>query len=133
MWGKAVRKVRTTVASAPSQPVVTGLMAHQMPDDPTRVVLAWQPAVGASDYQIEMAQGSDVTDPDVSWSRVADTSATDYVLTLLYSSQTLIRVRGMGLAAGPWVADSVGSLINLMWTTDTTAMWTADANAMWSA
>ena len=132
--GVVAAAIRTSaLPRATTQPVVTGLMAHQMPDDPTRVVLAWQPAVGASDYQIEMAQGSDVTDPDVSWSRVADTSATDYVLTLLYSSQTLIRVRGMGLAAGPWVADSVGSLINLMWTTDTTAMWTADANAMWSA
>lgn len=132
--GVVAAAIRTSaLPRATTRPVVTGLMAHQMPDDPTRVVLAWQPAVGASDYQIEMAQGSDVTDPDVSWSRVADTSATDYVLTLLYSSQTLIRVRGMGLAAGPWVADSVGSLINLMWTTDTTAMWTADANAMWSA
>ena len=114
-------------------PVVGGLMARRIPGDNTRAVLAWRPAVGAESYQIEMASGIDPTDPTVSWTRTADTSASNYVLTLLFAAQTLIRVRGIGLTAGPWIAAALGTLIPNMWNTDATPMWTADANPMWSS
>jgi len=43
-------------------------------------------------------------------------------------------VRGLGLAAGPWVAAAIGTLIADMWNLDPrTPMWTSDANPMWSA
>lgn len=115
-----------------TKPVVRGLLARRIPGDNTRAVLAWQAAAGAETYQIEMAEGSDVDDPSVSWTRVADTSAAHHVITLLYAAKTLIRVRGVGLAAGPWAAAALGTLITQMWNTDATPMWTADSNAMWS-
>lgn len=114
-------------------PVVGGLMARRIPGDNSRAVLAWRPAVGAESYQIEMASGIDPNDPNVTWTRTADTSASNFVLTLFFAAQTLIRVRGIGLAAGPWVAAALGSLIPDMWNTDATPMWTTNANPMWSS
>jgi hypothetical protein len=123
----------SSLPRAVTRPVVTGLMAQLMPDDITRAVLAWRPAVGADLYQIEMASGTDVDDPDVNWTRMADTTATNHVVAMLYTAQTLIRVRGIGLAAGDWTAAAMGSLVHYMWTTDAAAMWTSDSNLMWSS
>lgn len=44
----------------------------------------------------------------------------------------MVRVRGLGLAAGDWAASAFGLLIPQMWNTDPTPMWTAESNAMWS-
>ena len=107
-------------------PVVSGLMARRIPGDNSRAVLAWRPAVGAVSYQIEMASGIDPSDPTVTWTRTADTTATNFVLPLFFAAQTLIRVRGIGLTAGPWVAAALGTLIPNMWNTDATAMWTTE-------
>ena len=114
-----------------TQPVVKNLIARRMPSDLTRAVLAWRPAPNAEIYQIEMAEGWDVTDPDVSWTRTADTTAAQHVVTILYANQTLIRVRGLGLAAGPWVTASLGSLIGDFWLADTATFWGADASIFW--
>ncbi|WP_426033345.1 host specificity factor TipJ family phage tail protein [Cypionkella sp. TWP1-2-1b2] len=114
-------------------PLVSGLMARRIPGDNGRAVLAWRPASGAETYQIEMASGIDPSGPTVSWTRTADTSAANHVITLLFAAQTLIRVRGVGLTAGPWIAAALGTLIPNMWNTDATPMWTADANPMWSS
>jgi hypothetical protein len=118
---------------AVTRPVAAGLLARLMPGDSNRAMLAWRPAPGAEVYQIEMAEGSDVTDPDVSWTRVAETTAAHRAVTMLYPDQALIRVRGVGLVAGPWVARSIGDLIDLMWTgADSDLMWTgADSDLMW--
>jgi hypothetical protein len=125
--------ITSALPRAVTQPVVAGLMARLMPDDATRAVLAWRPAAGADVYQVEMASGTDIDDPDVNWTRTADTSATNHVIALLYASQTLIRVRGIGLAAGPWTAAALGSLLYYMWTTDDALLWTGDSNPMWSS
>ncbi|KAF0174089.1 MAG: hypothetical protein FD162_1324 [Rhodobacteraceae bacterium] len=116
-----------------TMPVVGGLLARRIPGDNSRAVLAWRAAAGADGYQIEMARGTDITDPTVTWTRVADTTAAHHVITLLYAAQTLIRVRGVGLTAGPWVIAALGTLIPNMWNTDPTAMWTLNANPMWSS
>lgn len=129
----AVPIVTSNLPRVITLPVVGGLMARRIPGDNSRAVLAWRPAVGAESYQIEMASGIDPLDPNVTWTRTADTSAANYVLTLFFAAQTLIRVRGMGLAAGPWVAAALGSLIPDMWNTDATPMWTTNANPMWSS
>ncbi len=113
-------------------PVVTGLIGRAMPGDSTRVLIAWQPAPGADHYRLEMAEGTDPADPNVTWTRVADTTATSYVLQLLAPAKTLIRVRGVGLGAGPWNATTVGSLIGLFWLADTASFWGADAAPFWS-
>lgn len=116
-----------------TQPVVSRLFARRQPSDANRVVLGWRPAPGAETYQIEMAQGTDVADPNVSWTRTADTSAASQVITIFYPTQTLIRVRGVGLAAGPWIAATLGSLIGDFWLADAAAFWGADASIYWRA
>jgi hypothetical protein len=117
----------------PVLPVVTGLGARRMPGDTLRAVFAWVPAPGADLYQVEMAEGADPLDPLVTWTRAGDTTGSSYVLSLLHPNRTMIRVRGLGLAAGPWVASTLGSLILNFWNSDPTPMWTADANPMWSS
>ena len=53
-----------------------------------------------------------------------DTTASHYIIRLLFADRTLVRVRALGLAAGPWVADSLGTLIPAMWSADDSApMW----------
>lgn len=116
----------------PVQPAVADLNARRIPGDATRAVLSWRPAPGAELYQVEMAEGADIADPDVSWTRTADTTAAHQVIGMLYADRTLIRVRGIGLAAGPWAAAALGDLIPYMWTADDAAMWTADSNPMWT-
>ncbi len=100
------------------RPAVTSLLARRMPGDALRIFLTWRPAPGAEIYQVEMAEGSDVEDQVVSWTRVAETTAAHHVVSLLYSSATLIRVRALGLAAGDWLARAYGDLIADMWNTD---------------
>jgi len=114
-------------------PVVARVRAALMPGDATRVLLSWQPAPGADLYQIEMAEGSDPSDPTVSWTRVGDTTSTNYIVTLLYASRSLIRIRGVGLMAGAWAATSIGSLVPNFWFADPTGFWQADANPFWSS
>jgi hypothetical protein len=116
-----------------TQPVVTGLLARRVPNDATRALFAWNPAPDATNYHLEMAEGLDPFATTVSWTRVADTTASNSVQTLLYAARTMIRLRGIGLAAGPWQYATLGSLIIDMWNTDATLMWTADANLMWSS
>ena len=80
-----------------------------------------------------MAEGADVADPAVSWTRIGDTSATTYAATLLSPARTMIRIRGTGRATGPWIAATLGSLIAEFWNpSPATAFWTADGNVMWS-
>lgn len=116
-----------------TRPVVAGLIARKVPNDATRVLVAWRPAPNADIYQIEMAEGSDPTGSAVSWTRVGDTTAAQYHLTLMYAARTMVRVRGVGLTEGPWVAAALGTLIPNFWNTDLTPFWTLDTNAMWSS
>jgi len=78
-----------------------------------------------------MAEGDDPLDPTVSWTRIADTTASSIVLALLHSNRSLIRVRGVGLAAGPWRATSIGTLLGLFWLNDAALHWGPDASLYW--
>lgn len=114
-------------------PVVDGLFARRVLGSATRVVLGWRPAAGAEAYSVEMASGDDPGDSGLAWTRVVDTSAAQAATELLYAAKTLIRVRGAGLAAGPWVSTSLGALIPEFWNLDpTTPLWTWDGDPMWS-
>ena len=112
-------------------PVVDGLMARLMEDEPDRAVLAWRPAPGADLYQIEMAEGADLADPNVSWTRVAETTASQHFVTVLHPARTMIRVRGIGLAPGPWIAGAFGSLVGLYWLAGGAVFWGADIDDHW--
>lgn len=114
------------------RPTVAGLFARRVPGSATRIVLGWRPAAGADSYNVEMAAGEDAGDPDLAWTRVADTSAPQAMSELLYAARTVVRVRGIGLAAGPWIATTLGALIPEFWNTDDTPFWTYDGDPMWS-
>ena len=114
------------------QPVVRDLFASKIPGDAIRCVLGWRPAAGADVYHVEMAEGTNVADPNAEWTRIADTSAATQAQFLLHARRTMIRVRGVGLAPGPWVGATLGSLIPLVWNTDATPAWTVDSNPAWS-
>ncbi|MEI6099244.1 MAG: host specificity factor TipJ family phage tail protein, partial [Alphaproteobacteria bacterium] len=116
----------------PTKPVVKGLYARRIPGDAIRAVFGWRAAPGAEIYDLEMAEGSDVDNPTAGWVPVANTASTQRAVQLLFVNRTMIRVRGSGLAVGPWLAATLGSLIPYMWNTDDTAMWTNDTDPMWS-
>ena len=64
--------------------------------------------------------------------RVADTAMTQRAAQLMYTNRTMVRVRGSGLAAGPWIAATLGALIPDFWLSDDTPFWTADTDPFWS-
>lgn len=114
-------------------PVVSGLIGRTVPGDATHILIAWQPAPNADIYQIECAEGYDVADPTVTWTRAGDTTASQYQIRLIYASRTMIRVRGVGIKEGPWIASALGSLITEFWPLlPTDLFWKPDPSLMWS-
>lgn len=113
-------------------PVITSLNLKSSTSDVSKVLAVWTPAPGADTYQIEMASGTDPNAAGLVWTRVAETTANNWAVTALYGSQTLIRVRGVGLVAGPWSALFYGSVSDYMWVNDAANMWNAtDTTLMW--
>lgn len=115
----------------PVLPVVAQLLARLVPDGIGRTVIAWRPAPGAELYQVEMAEGADLSDPDVSWTRVAETTASQHLVTVLDTASTMVRVRGLGLAPGPWIAGLLGELVGLYWLDPDLTFWGADPDLHW--
>lgn len=112
-------------------PVVGQLLARLTPDAPGLAVLAWRPAPGADLYQVEMASGTDLSDPAVSWTRAADTTATQVLVPVLDPARTMVRVRGLGLAPGPWIGAVLGELVGLYWLANDLPFWGADPDLHW--
>lgn len=109
-----------------TSPVIYGLTASSMPDDPDRMVITWQPAAGADHYLIEQSNG------DGAWTRIGDVSAASFSAIALYGPETIIRVAAVGLTRGPWVECAYGQLASYFWTNDSSTFWTSDATLMWS-
>ena len=131
--GVVAPPIRTSgLPRRPTKPVVSGLFARRIPGDATRAVFGWRPAQGAEIYNLEMAEGDNVADPDTGWTRVADTAMTQRAAQLMYTNRTMVRVRGSGLAAGPWIAATLGALVPDFWLSDDTPFWTADGDPFWS-
>jgi hypothetical protein len=113
-------------------PLIADLTLRSSTTDNSKALLTWTPAPGAETYQIEMAAGSNPYAANLVWTRVGETSANNFAVTALYGAQTLIRVRGVGLTAGPWVALFYGSSADYMWVSDGQLMWQTDAaSLMW--
>ena len=112
-------------------PVVTQLLARLVPGESTRCVIAWAPAPGADSYHVEMAEGSDLTDTTVSWTRVHETTATQHLSQVLDPARTMVRVRGVGVAPGPWLGAVLGELVGLYWLDDPLPFWGADPVTHW--
>lgn len=113
-------------------PLIADLTLRSSTTDNSKALLTWTPAPGADSYQIEMAAGVSPYAANLTWTRVGETSANNFAVTALYGVQTLIRVRGVGLTAGPWVALFYGSSADYMWVNDAALMWSADpSKLMW--
>jgi hypothetical protein len=113
-------------------PVIADLTLRSSTSDTAQALLTWAPAPGAISYQIEMASGTELYAPDVAWTRVAETSASNFAVRALYGAQTLIRVRAVGLAVGPWVSVMFGEEADYMWVNGADLMWDADdTTLMW--
>lgn len=118
---------------SPTRPVVTDLRARIIPGNASRAMFSWTPARGADIYHMDMAEGDDPNEEGLVWTRVADISASGTVATLLYANRTVVRVRGVGLTAGPWAAASLGSLLGLFWNSNPQAtFWGPDTSLFWS-
>ncbi len=109
-------------------PVVLGLTARSSSDDVAKMLLSWQAAQGAEYYLIEQSNDGD------NWTRCGETSASNYAVTALYGSATLVRVAAVGLTRGPWVQINFQAYSDYMWNAvDTTLMWAVDsATPMWT-
>jgi hypothetical protein len=118
---------------AVTRPVISRLYAKRMPDVLTKALFVWTPAPNADRYEIEMAEGSDPYGADVTWTNVVDTAASAAAADLLYRNRTMIRVRAIGLTAGPWLVTTLGDLIPQAWISDLTPAWTTDSNLAWSS
>ncbi|MGV0961438.1 MAG: host specificity factor TipJ family phage tail protein [Limnohabitans sp.] len=113
-------------------PLIADLTLRSSTTDNSKALLTWTPAPGAETYQIEMAAGVSPYATNLTWTRVGETSANNFAVTALYGVQTLIRVRGVGLTAGPWVALFYGSSADYMWVNDAALMWATDSSKlMW--
>ena len=115
-----------TLYTAPS---VSGLSIRSSPSDNAKALLSWTPAPGADRYLIELSSAST---PSGAWTRVADTTATNYATTAIYGAQTWCRVRAVGLTAGPWVYALYGMSADYFWAPSTDPMWTPSTNLMWA-
>lgn len=113
-------------------PVIANLVMRSSTSDTSKALLTWAPAPGATTYQIEMAAGTDAGAADLAWTRVGETTASSFAVTALYGAATLIRVRGVGLTAGPWVTALFGESADYMWGAASDLMWSAtDTDLMW--
>jgi hypothetical protein len=122
----------SSLPTTATKPVMQPFLARLDPANANQVLLSWQPAPGADTYNIEMAEGSDPTSTNATWTRVADTTGTQFALTLLAPFQTMIRIRGVGLVAGDWTAAALGSLLGRFWNLDpSTPIWTNPADPFW--
>jgi hypothetical protein len=122
----------STLQTLYTAPVIADLTMVSSTSDNSKALLTWTPAPGADGYQIEMAQGTDPYAANVSWTRVGETSANNYAVTVLYGAQTLIRIRAIGMTVGPWVTTFYGSSADYMWTNDAALMWNAvTTTPMW--
>lgn len=102
-----------------TRPVLLGLLARSDPADVNRMFLSWQPSAGAERYLIEMSDNGN------GWTRVGETSTSNFTTTAQYGSRTSIRVAPVGAVRGGWVTIDYGSSADYMWAVD-------DANLMWA-
>jgi predicted phage tail protein len=117
-----------------TRPVLLGLMVRSDPDTVTNMFLSWQPSPAADHYLVE------VSDSGLGWTRIGDTTATNFTATATYGSRTQIRVAAVGLTQSAWVEINYGSSASYMWdAVTTTLMWDTttppgdgSAVSMWS-
>jgi predicted phage tail protein len=118
-------KVRT-------RPVIKPFLARLDPNDANRILLSWEPVPGADSYDVEMAEGDDPATFTGSWTRVSETTASTFSISVLSPFRTLVRIRAVGLATGDWTAAPLGSLLGRLWNINgSVPLWTSGSAAFW--
>lgn len=120
--------VTSQLTTLHTTPLIANLTCVSSPSDVTRALLTWTPAPGAERYEIEAANTFNPYSTDVSWTRLGDTTANNYSVTAIYGAATSFRVRGVGLAAGPWYGVQFGDTADYMWTNPSALMWDRDGD-----
>lgn len=110
----------------PAAPVLIGLDARSIPNDPASMLITWQPAPGAEYYIVEQSADG------LAWTRTIETRANNVTAQALYGSQTIIRVAAVGSVRGTWATFNYALAADYMWNSNAaTLMWSADSNPMW--
>ena len=81
-------------------PVVSGVVASVLADQPDQLSVSWAAAANADRYQVEISADNST------WTQVADTSATAVRVPIQTGTSVYVRVRAMGAAAGEWATPS---------------------------
>ena len=89
------------------------------------MLLSWQPAPGAEYYIVEQSADGE------SWTRIAETRASNLTSVALYGSQTIVRLAAVGSLRGSWLQINYAIEADYMWTNDANLMWSDDSNLMW--
>ena len=108
--------------------LIRGLIARSKPDDPSVMLVSWQPTPGADHYLIDMSADGE------KWTRTAETRATSFPVDALYLNQTILRVSAANsIAHGPWAILYYAQYSDYMWDADPgTMMWASDSSKrMW--
>lgn len=115
------------LANYTAAPSLAGLTARSDPGDVSIMILSWEASPWADHYLIEASADG------TSWTRLAETSATNFTARAIYGNATLLRVAAVGSARGPWVTIAYGDSADYMWNAnDATLMWDADdTTLMW--
>jgi predicted phage tail protein len=116
------------LATRITRPVILGLIARSDPETAEQMYLSWQPAAGADRYVIE------VSDLGNGWTRIGETSVSNFTAVAIYGARTYVRVAAVGATRGDWVEIQYGSNASYMWSPiDTDLMWNVDdTTPMWN-
>lgn len=110
-------------------PQVSGLTVRSALDDATTALVSWQAAPGARSYIVDISSDGDT------WTRAAETTGNNAVITAAYGQSTLIRVAALGFTLGPFVQVAYAAGSDYFWSgTDSDLFWSGtDSDPFWSA
>ena len=112
--GATVPPLRTSgLPRLADAPAVAGLAVRLAPD--ATAFLAWEPAPGATHYEVEMAEGGARAADSPGWTRAVETAAAAVVLRPPWGPRSRFRVRAIGRAAGPWAEAQAGVARPRLW------------------
>lgn len=89
--------VYSSLSNLTTKPVLSGVYVMPTPGNVNAAQISWQPAVSADRYLVEMSIDN------LTWTRIADTSATNIIANAPYGLVTFFRVAPVGLSLGDWV------------------------------
>lgn len=97
--------------SGNTAPAVIGLTATAMPSDSSVMLLSWQSSAWAEHYLLEASGDA------ANWTRIGETSTSNYTAKAIYGTATIIRVAAVGLRQGAWATVAYADIVQSAWNT----------------